>query len=260
MEKNKKGKGFWNKLKVDWYKKGVKFSGMDKAILRVIRPLVKDTQTILDVGAGTGMLSIPLAKSGKIVTALDSSANMLAVLKEEAKKKKLSSKIRTINAPWGERKIKAHDTIICANVPELLKPNDKEDKNNFLSEVNNLAKKSVFLILGADPLADKFYYKELMPLIFSKEFRAKSDYLLTYTRLHEQGIFANVNIIEYDFDQPFKDLEEAILFWKEYMGIVTEEHDETLRKFLEKKLVKSKNGLLAKFHKKSAVIWWKKNN
>ena len=53
-------------------------------------------------------------------------------------------------------------------------------------------------------------------------------------------------------------MEEAIEFWKEYIGIVTEEHDRKLREFLDKKLVRKKGGLLAKFHKKSAVMWWVK--
>ena len=65
-------------------------------------------------------------------------------------------------------------------------------------------------------------------------------------------------MIEYDFDQPFDDMDEAVEFWKEYLGIVTEEHDAELRGFLSKKLVRKKGALLARFHKRSAVIWWKK--
>ncbi|MEK7829308.1 MAG: hypothetical protein AAB256_05925, partial [Deltaproteobacteria bacterium] len=80
----------------------------------------------------------------------------------------------------------------------------------------------------------------------------------TYTNLHNLGIFANVEIIEYAFDQPFDNMKEALDFWKEYMGIVTAEHDEKLRNFLGKKLEKFKGGLIARFHKRSAVIWWKK--
>ena len=250
MEENQKG--FWNTLKAKWYQKGLKYSNLPKIALNIILQKTRDCKTFLDVGAGCGTLAIPLSKAGKTVTALDPSKAMIALLDEEIKKKKLRN-VRTINAAWGEVEMKPHDVILCANVPGLLK-----DSIDFLKQANALAKKAVFLIEGADPNADKFYYKELFPLLFNKPFLPRTDYLKTYTDLHSLGIFANVEIIEYDFDQPFDDMEEAVDFWKEYMGIVTGEHDEKLKIFLGGKLKRYKGGLIARFHKKSAVIWWRK--
>jgi len=250
MEENQKG--FWNTLKAKWYQKGLKYSNLPKIALNIILQKTRDCKTFLDVGAGCGTLAIPLSKAGKTVTALDPSKAMIALLDEEIKKKKLRN-VRTINAAWGEVEMKPHDVILCANVPGLLK-----DSIDFLKQANALAKKAVFLIEGADPNADKFYYKELYPLLFNKPFLPRTDYLKTYTDLHSLGIFANVEVIEYDFDQPFDNMEEAVDFWKEYMGIVTGEHDEKLKIFLEGKLKRYKDGLIARFHKKSAVIWWRK--
>ncbi len=248
----KRGRGFWNTLKVEWYRRGLRYSNMAEKVLGVMLRRTKQAESFLDVGAGCGTLTIPLARAGKKVTALEPSTNMFAALEEEIKATGVRD-VRTINALWGEADVDSHDVIVCANVPELLK-----DSTNFLIEADRLAERAVFLITGADPLADKFYYKELYPLIFGKPFPPRTDYLKTYTNLHSLGIYANVEIIEYDFDQPFKDLEEAIEFWKEYMGIVTEEHDEKLRDFLDKKLDKDEEGPVARFHKKSAVIWWHK--
>jgi len=188
---------------------------------------------------------------------------MLAVLDEEIKRQGLEKKIKTILAAWGQTPLKPHDVVICANVPQLLKGNEP-----FLRDADALSKRAVFLIESADPNADKFYYKDLYPLIFKKKFNERTDYLETVKLLHSMGIFANVEIIEYDFDQPLADMDEAVLFWKEHMGIVTEEHDSTLRNYLKKRLVKkhvpagSKRGgniLFAPFHKKAAIIWWVKH-
>ena len=250
MEENQKG--FWNTLKARWYQKGLEYSTLPKIALNIILPKARDCKTFLDVGAGCGTFAIPLVKAGKQVTALDPSPAMIKILNEEIKNKRLKN-IKTINAAWGEVEIKRHDVIICANVPELLK-----DSKTFLKEANELARKAVFLIEGADPNADKFYYKELYPLLFNKPFLPRADYLKTYTDLHSLGIFANIEMIEYSFDQPFDDMNEALEFWKEYIGIVTGEHDEKLKNFLKDKLEKFKGGLIARFHKKSAVIWWKK--
>ena len=238
---------FWNTLKVDWYRRGLRGSDFAKTVIPIILARAGDSESFLDIGSGPGTLSIPLAEAGKCVTALDASKNMLDALREED----TTGSIETINAAWGEVELKSRDVVVCANVPELLKDNEE-----FLSAVSSLADKFVFLICGADPNADKFYYKELMPLIFKKAFKARNDYLQTYIALHTLGVFAGVEIIEYDFDQPFTGIDEAIEFWKEYMGIVTKEHDSMLKGFLEGKLIKTDDGLLAKFHKKSAVIWW----
>jgi SAM-dependent methyltransferase len=246
-------RGYWNRIKAGWYHRGLRHSTLPDAALSIILPRAGDVRTFLDVGAGCGALSVPLARAGKRVTALDPSQAMLELLDEDIRKEGLRD-IRTLIGAWGEAPVKPHDAVICANVPELLK-----DPAPFLRDADRLARKMVVIIEKADPASDKFYYKELYPLLFNRPFAERSDYLKTYAALHAMGIFANVEIIEYDFDQPFDSLDEAMEFWKEYLGIVTEEHDCALRGFLAKKLVRVKGGLMARFHKKAAVIWWRKD-
>lgn len=255
----KKG-GFWNTLKARWYQKGLKYSTLPKTALDIILPETKDCKTFLDIGSGCGTFAIPLANVGKKVTAIDPSRAMVEILNEEIKNRKIKN-IKTINASWGEVKVKPHDAVICANVPELLKSKDflRDISMPVLKGFNSgWAKKMVFLIGAANPNADKFYYKELYPVLFNKEFPPKTDYMETYNALHSFGIFANINIIDYNFDQPFDDMEDALEFWKEHLGIVTEEYDEKLRRFLKRKLEKRNYGLIARFRKKSAIIWWRK--
>lgn len=244
--------GFWNRLKAGWYHKGLGYSTFAKVAVPLILEKSGKAKTFLDVGAGCGTLSIPMAKAGKKVTAMDPSVAMIYYLKEDIKKIGLK-RVTPVLSAWGGVKLQPHDVILCANVPQLLKSN-----RPFLDEAASLAKKALFFIESADPSADKFYYKELYPLLFNKQLDERTDYLQTYVMLHDMGIFANVEIIEYDFDQPFDDMAEALMFWKEYMGIVTGEHDAKLEGFLRTKLVKKGKILLAKFHKKAAVIWWKK--
>ncbi|MFQ5735793.1 MAG: class I SAM-dependent methyltransferase [Thermodesulfobacteriota bacterium] len=241
----------FNRLKARWYRKGLDYSTLPGIATSFILPRTTDARTVLDIGSGCGTLAVPLARAGKRVTALDASAAMIEILKEDIRKEKIKG-IRPVHASWGSVELKAHDVVICSNVPALV------GTPGFLSDAQRLAKKAVFIIENADPDSDKFYYRELYPLLFNKEFGKRTDYMKTYGRLHSMGIFANVEIIEYDFDQPFDDIDEAVEFWKEYIGIVTEEHDAALKGFLSKKLVRKKGTLLARFHKKSAIMWWRK--
>ncbi len=243
-------KGFWNTLKARWYLKGLKLSNLPDAVLETVLPKTTGLNRFLDVGAGCGTLAIPLARAGKEVTALDPSGPMIAVLNEEAEREELKN-IRTIQAAWGEVDTGPQDVVICANVPELLR-----GSRRFLEEAARKAGKAVFLVEGADPGADKFYYRELYPIIFNREYPERDDYIKTYVALHKLGIFANVTIIEYDFDQPFDHIDEAVAFWKEYMGLVTGEYDSILEKFLSEKLERPGDGLVARFRKKAAIMWW----
>ncbi len=245
------GRGFWNRLKAGWYRKGLEYSTLPRIAVPYILERTADSKTYLDVGAGCGTLAIPLATAGRKVTALDSSPAMIEILKEEIAKRGIEG-IRPVCAAWGEAQMKPHDVVVCANVPALL-----AEPQGFLTDAARLAKKAVFLIENADPASDKFYYRELYPLLFNRPFGQRSDYFKTCSALHDMGIFANVEVIEYDFDQPFDGMGEAVEFWKEYLGIVTEEHDRKLREFLEKKLIRKKGMLFAKFHKKAAIMWWR---
>jgi len=242
--------GFWNGLKAKWYKKGLMNSTFPSTVAPFILAHCEGAETFLDVGAGCGSLAIPIARAGKEVTALDPSKGMLAILDEDIKKEGITN-LKTVLAPWKASAVESVDVIICANVPGLLK-----GSVDFIKEAELAAKRKIFLIESADPQADKFYYKELYPLVFNKPFGPKRDYIATYNALHDMGIFANVRIVEYDFDQPFESMDEAVEFWKEHMCIVTAEHDKTLRDLLNKKLVEDDGGLVSKIHKKSAIIWW----
>ena len=247
-----KPSGFWNSIKAAWYLKGLSHSTLPEKSLEIILPRTEECSTFLDVGSGCGTLAIPLALAGKEVTAIDPSSSMIDLLQEEVARRGLNN-LKALKSGWEEYEKRAHDVVICANVPDLLK-----GSTSFLSEANVCARRAVFIVTSADPNADKFYYRELYPLLFHKEFPRRDDYLKTYCALHQISIFANVEIIDYNFDQPFDDMEEAVAFWKEYLGIVTEEHDRALASFLESKLEKHDDGLLARFRKKAAIIWWKK--
>ena len=95
-EMPKKQNNIWNKLKVNWYQKAAKRSGFTKETLKVILPNTKGSNSFLDIGAGCGTLSIPLALKGNRVTAIEPSLSFIEVLKDHNKKHE-QHKIKTIN-------------------------------------------------------------------------------------------------------------------------------------------------------------------
>jgi hypothetical protein len=162
--------------------------------------------------------------------------------------------IQTECADWeaAENRVGRFDVVLCANVPGIF---DRLAES--IRSLERHADKLVFLVLGTMKNSNKFYFDELWPLIYGTTPPEKQDYLTAYSALHQMGILANVTIVEYDFDQPFEDIEEAVLFWKNHMRLDGNKWDKALREFLSGKLEDADSRLWARVPKTSAVVWWR---
>ena len=184
--------------------------------------------------------------------ALDPSAAMLEELQRAARSAGIEN-IHTETAAWedAEAGIGEFDVVLCANVPGIV--NEPIER---VPQLERHAKRFVFLILGTPRNANKFSFQELWPLIYEKNLPEKPDYFTAYSALYDMGIFANVAVVDYHFDQPFRDIDEAMLFWKDHMRLGDDSRDAILRDFLSGKLESSGDLLWARIPKQSAIIWW----
>ncbi|MBI4680199.1 MAG: hypothetical protein HY753_03030 [Nitrospirae bacterium] len=152
-------------------------------------------------------------------------------------------------------KPRRHDLVLCAKIPHSVVCNI-----NFLRYITGISGKFIAFIQSAGPW-DRFYYRELYPLLFKKEYTYDDDYMKTYEFLHNRGIFADIKIFDYHFDQPFENFRDAVDFWRHRLKLtLTPGKEEKLKNFLKKKLIysKQKNLLVAPFGlRKAALIWWK---
>ncbi len=242
----------WDRDKAEWYNLAVKHSDYPARVMEALEPFLPGCRTALDVGAGCGALTIPLARRLKSVCALEPSSAMLEALRRESEALSLSN-IKYVQARWGEVQLGRYDLVLCANVPGIT-----DDPLNVTGPMSSAAYKFVALIQGAGRERDKFYFKELYPLLRGEEYPSRLDYIQIYTGLHELGVCANVQIIDYNLDQPFEDMDEAVAFWKSYLPPFPSEKEEALRVFLQGRLEESEDKLWARMPKKSAVIWWPK--
>jgi len=76
--------------------------------------------SILDIGAGTGTIAIPLAQKGAHVTAMDISEGMLAALNEDAAEQGVSAKVSTHQSDWDSFPLKQkYDIVIASMTPAI---------------------------------------------------------------------------------------------------------------------------------------------
>jgi hypothetical protein len=72
------------------------------------------------------------------------------------------------------------------------------------------------------------------------------------------GIYANVETSEYELEQRFSTLDEAVQQWQENLDTTAPEATQIIRDHLSKTLEKTEDGLCSKGTQKMVMIWWNK--
>ena len=211
-------------------------------------------ETVLDVGAGTGRLAIPMARLAKSVTALDQSIGMLQCLEENMAKEGIEN-IRCIHKSWedlAEEEIEPHDVVLSSNSLGVL--NLKES----LAKMDSLARRAVYIFTFADRRRDDGLADFLSR---GKNVRRRhsgpADYLVIYNLLADMGIYADIKILDWQSSEYYSSLDEAVADLREMYEIPAEREAE-LREFLSGKLTQSEKGLGMHRRHRQAMISWQK--
>jgi SAM-dependent methyltransferase len=242
---------FWTPRRARWFNQAVQISNFAAHTLKTLEPILVGCRSVLDVGAGVGALTVPLAKSVETVTALEPAPAMLETLRANLARNHLTN-VTCVPAAWGKTPVPPHDLILVANVSSIF-----DDLLGFLTSAEPLARQAIALVQNVGPGAEKFYLGELYPLLLGRPYPGREDYLRTVTLLHQLGIYVNVQIFGYHFDQPFEDLQEAVEFWTEQMRLTDPEQEGQLLAFLQTKIQRVGSRLVAPMRRQSAVLWWR---
>ncbi|MEM9954837.1 MAG: class I SAM-dependent methyltransferase [Chloroflexota bacterium] len=81
--------------------------------LNLIQSHLRCDDTVLDVGAGSGRFTLPIASYVQSVTALDLSPHMLELLQNKAKANDIKN-IYTVQCNWEDAVIQQHDVVLAA--------------------------------------------------------------------------------------------------------------------------------------------------
>lgn len=242
--------GLWNARTVAWYQRALERSDYATRVLAAIEPLLAETGSVLDVGAGCGALALPLAERIPRVTALEPAPPMAATLRAEAGERGLRH-LAVVEAAWGEVTLPPHDLVLCAHVGELTRPGAP-----FLRDAARWARRWVVIVRDRGTESDKFFFRELYPALLGRPYRGGSDYRDMREGLAGLGICPEAALVDYRSDQPFADLEEACDFYAVYLGVSGPEARGFLRDFLAARLTREPAGWVAPYSKQVVVLWW----
>jgi SAM-dependent methyltransferase len=227
----------------------------DRAGMIRSRIETKEDYRVLDIGAGPGTAAIPLARIVKGVTAVEPSNGMLARLKENASKENLTN-ITYIPKKWEDVEIGkdieagGHDVVIASHSLVI------KDIKTALVKINEAVKRNVYIFVGAGRRNEK-EGSSLWSLFNREKPGKRPDYIYLYNILYKLGIYANVEIIDANYNMRFCDLDAAVQHYKTYMN-VSGDDEERLRLYLSENLVEENDAFWLRHKLRTAMISWRK--
>lgn len=244
-------KEFWDNKALDFPRydeKNDKFQQKLIGILKEKKMLTKDS-TVIDIGCGTGVYTIPIAKEAKNVLALDISTNMIESLQEDSWNHNVNKKIETKLTCWSEFESEEKFDLVFASLSAAFTTNDdfekilKHSKGYvcFLDFVDT--KGSNFEeVLFDNFRIDKFVYKDLENI--KKWLNLKKINYETVPLINNYSKLI-------DIDLAIEKIEEQIRFSKKDIDLTKNEILNLLKSFMVNGKVKNELNM------KLELIYWK---
>jgi len=236
---------YWDKCpfgeRIEKYEKYANYPG---PILGKIMRFVNDDTEVLDIGAGAGAYTIPLAKVAKKVTVIEPSKGQISRLIKRARRENVNN-IEIINKRWedvDEDELGKYDLTIAAYCFSML------DIKSALQKMLNVTKNVLFLVCLVD-----HDFKDVYKIIAGKH-DSDPDYIYIYNILCQMGVYANVEIVTREYLLPL-DLQLEVL---RYSYDTTPDVEDRIKKYLTStnRLVEKNGKIWVKRRYKDAVIYY----
>jgi len=217
-------------------------------LLNFLLKEIDSCATVLDIGAGNGRWTIPMAKIAQGVTAVEPSDAMQKVLRENLKADGLNN-VRTIQSTWEEAVVEPHDFVVCAHAMYSI-----VDFSSFIRKMEQSAKKGCYLAIRFPP-ADGII-GELSHSIHGR-YHDSPNAIIAYNALYSLGIYANLlveNNIYRWVNTTFKD---AFARAKRHLHLESStNYDKLIKDTLYRRLIPSDDSLVWPDGMRSALLWW----
>lgn len=214
---------------------------------------VVDTDSVLDVGAGTGALAVPLAGRVRKVTALDQSRYMLEEILKKAARQNLSN-ITTVNINWADVQVgcnvEEHDVVLVSrSLPS------QESIISSLRSINMAARRSCYITWKADsydPLESEICRR------LNIEYRTFPGYELLCDLICSMGIHASVDTFKISSQRIYRSVGDAFIQIIRSFQFQTLEEKNMVRSLLAENLEYNRGLYMQKKDAVWALISWKK--
>jgi len=223
--------------------------GRRDTLLEKVIHEIKPDYTILDIGAGTGRWTIPLAKSAARITAVDPSEAMLAILKQNAAASGVADKIEIIQKSWEEAEVGRYDFVISFHAMYM-----SPDFAAFVQKMETHTKRRCYLGLRHFPIDG--IIQELSAKIHGTR-HDSPNFIIGYNALYQMGIYANVIIEDFQHNWTDDTIDDAFRRAKRHLLVEnTTSHDTLVRDTLKRRLELKDGKYRWPDSMTTALVWW----
>ncbi len=217
---------FNDKNFANWYDIQLKHNDYPGVLLEKVKTFLRDSYTLLDIGAGTGAFTIPIAKNIKRVTAIEPSMQMAECLyKKMGKLDNIYLINKRIEGVMVEE-VEKHDVVIAINSLYCV-----EDIKSVLKKIISLAKKQIFIVISSR----SNFYKDMWFHFKEEEYKPPPSFIHIYNLLHELNVFADIEMLDLKHTYVYMDMEQALKYWMLRLDLGPEKRKD-LGKYLNSKL------------------------
>jgi len=240
-----------------WQRVSARASGRVDEFLSMIGP----DWSVLDIGAGPGNLSVPLAAKAARVTAVEPARGMGAVLRENAEARGLAN-IDIVAKTWDAVDPAAdlagpYDLVVASYSLGML------DLLESLRKILAVARREVVLYWHAGPQAWDVDAARLWPLLHGRGFHPIPKADVVFNLLYAMGVYPDVRVIPSSFRTTFPSMDRAMAEYGARFGVAPDDEarNRLLRDYLEAKLIEE-NGALAQRARNTGmrISWTVKGN
>ena len=209
-------------------------------IAKIIEDLsARSPKRILDIGAGPGILSIPLAEKVEHVTAVEPAAGMVQRFREEMAARKIRN-LSLVEKRWEDVNLQRdlqcpYDAVVCSFALGM------DDIQAALKKMAAASSQRVYLYWFAGDTSWNKHFKDLYPLLHDQAYESMPGSTVLIKVLEQMGFFPEAVPFSYSSQSAFSGLDEAVDFYRYRYNVKTQEQEAVLTEYLDETL-RSENG------------------
>jgi len=219
----------------------------DQLLDFILREIDGET-TVLDIGAGSGRWTIPLAQTAKTVTAIEPSSDMVDNLRRNIASAKLNN-VQITQSSWENAIVETHDIAVCAHAMYT-----SPDLASFVRKIERYTTRTCYLAIRLPPFDG--IIGELSLSIYGRHHDSPNA-IIAYNALCSIGIYANVLVESDNYHWADTTFEEAFTRAKRHLRLQSSTtYDTLIRDTLAKRLSLLNNCYVWPDGIRSALLWW----
>ena len=221
--------------------------------VNALRETLQPTDSVLDVGAGAGRYSLPIASRADQVTAVEPSSGMRDQLAQAATARGLRN-LTIVPSNWEDAEVETHDVAFAANVLYFV-----PDAVGFIEKLDQHARRACFVLHRVEERA-----APLLPLweeVWGHPRPLEPSAIDLYNLLFAIGIRPNVRLAPQRAPIRFETSQDAMREARQSLRLAADDrtHDERIAAFLRAVVVKRDGLWEFPPGPQMAIISWEKD-